>query len=99
MSGRRMRAAELHWPVVLPALGLLAIGVAFVWSTTHDNATPLWGRQIAFILAGVVGCAAVMAVGVLRLAHLAWQRHHGQQYPQIVEAGAGPQHGLQLNQE
>jgi rod shape determining protein RodA len=72
-----MRAAELHWPVLLPALGLLAIGVAFVWSTTHDNATPLWGRQLAFILAGAVGCVVVLAVGVLRLAHLAWPLYLG----------------------
>ena len=35
--------------MLLPAISLMAIGVLFVWSTTHANATPLWGRQIAFI--------------------------------------------------
>lgn len=93
MSSRRIRPAELRWEVLLPALGLLAIGVLFVWSTTHAATTPLWGRQIAFILAGVVGGLVIMLVGVLRLAQLAWPLYLGMlllllAMPWIADGGA-----------
>lgn len=65
------------WPVMLPTLGLAAVGTLFVWSTTHASATPLWGRQLAFLAAGTAGAALVLRVGVRRLAALAWPAYLG----------------------
>jgi len=72
MSRDRSLAQEVAWSVALPALLLTAIGVAFVWSTTHDNATPLAGRQMLSVAAGLLGGLAVMRLGVRQLAGLAW---------------------------
>jgi rod shape determining protein RodA len=62
---------------MLPTLGLAAVGTLFVWSTTHASATPLWGRQLAFLAAGTAGAALVLRVGVRRLAALAWPAYLG----------------------
>ncbi|MHC5212331.1 MAG: FtsW/RodA/SpoVE family cell cycle protein [Planctomycetota bacterium] len=72
MKTREEAWDQFCWPVLLPTLGLAAVGALFVWSTTHAAATPLWGRQFAFLGAGLVGSAVVLHVGVRRLAALAW---------------------------
>jgi rod shape determining protein RodA len=70
--GERSLLGQVAWSVALPALLLMAIGVAFVWSTTRDNVTPLAERQLLFAGAGLLAGVAVMRVGVRRLAGLAW---------------------------
>jgi rod shape determining protein RodA len=63
---------QIAWSIALPTLLLIAIGVAFVWSTTRENSTPLAGRQALAAVAGIVAAAVVMKVGVRQLASLAW---------------------------
>jgi rod shape determining protein RodA len=64
--------SQFCWPVLLPTLGLSAVGALFVWSTTHASATPLWGRQFAFLGAGLLLSVVVLRVGVRQLAALSW---------------------------
>ncbi len=71
MSARR-GAAALEWSVVLPALALLGVGVLFVWSTTQGLATPLWPRQLLFVVLGALAALGVMRLGIANVALLAW---------------------------
>ncbi len=77
MSRDHSLASQIAFSVALPALLLTAIGVAFVWSTTHDNATPLAGRQLISVAAGLAIGLAVMRLGVRQLAGLAWPAYLG----------------------
>jgi len=58
------------WSVAAPAVGLLLIGLLFVWSTTSRDGTPLLARQALFVLAGALAGAVVMKIGVRNLAPL-----------------------------
>ena len=58
--------------VLLPVLALLALGVAFVWSTTHDWISPRWPRQLLFVAAGLGVVGGIFLVRTARLADLAW---------------------------
>jgi rod shape determining protein RodA len=53
--------------VMLPAVGLALMGVAFVWSITQGWSSPLWIRQALFVLVGAATAGVVMAIGVRRL--------------------------------
>lgn len=70
MSGRGLRG--IAWSVLLPALLLAAVGLAFVWSTTRHSAQPLLGRQLAFLGAGALGGLLVLRTGVRVLADASW---------------------------
>ncbi len=73
MSPRRDESSPAVEPtVLLPSLALVAIGVLFVWSTTHDSPSPRWGRQLLFVGAGAVSVVAVGLVGMRRLVGLAY---------------------------
>jgi rod shape determining protein RodA len=71
-GGRESLLDELPWSVILPALGLILVGLLFVWSTTRHAADPLWTRQLAFVGAGVVAGVILLKVGVRQLAELSW---------------------------
>ncbi|HVQ25160.1 MAG TPA: FtsW/RodA/SpoVE family cell cycle protein [Planctomycetota bacterium] len=71
-GGRDSPFHDLPWSVLLPALGLLVVGLLFVWSTTRHAADPLWTRQLAFVGAGTLAGLVVLKVGVRQLAELSW---------------------------
>jgi rod shape determining protein RodA len=77
VRARTLAWSDFGWSVLLPLMGLLGVGVLFVWSTTHENAQPLWGRQLAFIGAGLLASVVVLRVGVHRLAGASWPIYHG----------------------
>jgi rod shape determining protein RodA len=68
----RRALSGISWGVLLPAALLAAVGVTFVWSTTHTASAPLWGRQLAFLGAGAGAGLVVMRIGVRQLAEVSW---------------------------
>lgn len=67
------RVARADWTVLLPALGLLALGVVFVHSATAERSPGLWQRQLLFAVAGLGAAGLVMAVGIRRLLDHCWE--------------------------
>lgn len=63
----RMRRLEIEWSVVLPAMGLVAVGMIFIRSSTAESAPQLWMRQLLFIAAGVGAVVGMGAIGIHRL--------------------------------
>ncbi len=72
MRRRDSSSPPLDWSVLLPTLLLAAIGVLFVWSTTHEWISPRWGRQLLFVGAGAMAVGVVFLVRTARLAELAF---------------------------
>jgi rod shape determining protein RodA len=71
-GGRDSPFDDLPWSVLLPAAGLIVVGLLFVWSTTRHAADPLWTRQLAFVGAGTLAGCVLLKVGVRQLAELSW---------------------------
>ncbi|HZL99109.1 MAG TPA: FtsW/RodA/SpoVE family cell cycle protein [Planctomycetota bacterium] len=71
-GGRDSPLGDLPWSVLLPAAGLSAVGLLFIWSTTRTAADPLWGRQLAFVGAGALAGLVLLRLGVRQLAELSW---------------------------
>lgn len=69
---RRLRL-PIEWPVVIPALALLIIGIVFIHSATVERNPGLWKRQALFAAAGVVGAAVVMRIGTRSLLDASWE--------------------------
>ncbi|RKY17500.1 MAG: hypothetical protein DRQ55_15610 [Planctomycetota bacterium] len=67
------RRLNLEWPIVLPAVALLVIGVVFIHSSTAERFPGLWKRQLLFAAAGMLCAAVVMRLGTRRLLDSAWE--------------------------
>ncbi|HZJ72652.1 MAG TPA: FtsW/RodA/SpoVE family cell cycle protein [Planctomycetota bacterium] len=71
-GGRDSPLDDLPWSVLLPAAGLIVVGLLFIWSTTRNAGDPLWTRQLVFVAAGALAGAITIKVGVRQLAELSW---------------------------